>query len=155
MCRSRQGHYLRAESVRGSFGLAVCGSAAAGATKKGVLFCGRLLCPRSPTGHFYYYYYYTGVDPKHVGRKPYAPLCLHWALQLICAFQRPRSGAGCSSDPPFYDPSIRIGGHMGRRPDYRHRHRHRHKWTYGKQADTTGMGIGISGHMGRRPELQA
>ena len=42
---------------------------------------------------------YTGVDPKHVGRKPYAPLCSHWAPQLNRTFQRPRSGAGCSSDP--------------------------------------------------------
>ena len=28
------------------------------------------------------YHNYTGVDPKHVGRKPYAPLCSHWAPQL-------------------------------------------------------------------------
>jgi len=51
-----------------------------------------------------------------------------------------------------------------------YRHRHRHKWTYGKEADTTALGIGIGkeadttgigigtgigGHMGRRPTLQS
>ena len=74
---------------------------------------------------------YTGVDPKHVGRKPYAPLCSHWAPQrfnglgvtqapkhkvLRCShwaaqldrmLQQPRSDAGCSSDPNIRTPHER------------------------------------------------
>ena len=75
---------------------------------------------------------YTGVDPKHnastvqpnltvqlgglgvaqaallTPRKPHERHCnvpTAWAAQLNCTLQRPRSGAGCSSDPNirYYD----------------------------------------------------